>query len=323
MKRIILIAICLAPFASAQDHVLWAELKPTATDLKGTIIHLEDVAKVQGTCTDLVAEARRLVIGRQASGGTARLITRQTIQSLWKAAAGKRYACRVIGAESVRTTGRTLALKKDEIELLVHRHLARKLAGQSGDPRILSVRAEGELVSLRGQFGSDYEVRFDDPEATPAGLVKLHVVARSDGKDCAKVAVVAEVQREGWVLVAARAINPGRTIQPGDVRAERRTIDANLAGHITRPDFALGMRSSVRIPKGGIVLEQMLKTPPVVFNRDPVIVEAVVGNLTVEGQGRAQMDGSIGETIRVRMDRNRKTIMAEVIDSRRVRLVKK
>lgn len=170
-------------------------------------------------------------------------------------------------------------------------------------------RAEGPvravaIPSLDG-FTLDRVTDFDvalstHPQQTMAGWVPLTVAISSGGETLRRGVVTVRVDSERSALVTRRALRRGTILTAGDLMVEPRSASELSGSSLSELDLAVGKRLRRSLAAGATVSSDHLELPPAVKRGQRVKLELQHGRLRIEGFGRAQQDGRLGEWIRVR-----------------------
>jgi len=101
------------------------------------------------------------------------------------------------------------------------------------------------------------------------------------------------------VLVAARSLPRNHRLEAGDLEISNRDVSELSGGYLTDPSAILG--HELRRPVvGGMVITDGLVAPPVLVERGQIVTLTVdSGSLSIRMTGKALMDGSENQRIRV------------------------
>ncbi len=158
------------------------------------------------------------------------------------------------------------------------------------------------------------DIQQDDAEETEnwLGTKSFRVdITRADGKTT-PVAIIAEIAVMRPVVVAKRPINLGKKIESADLRVEQRRFDDARKMGISDMRVALGQTAAQFIDINGMVTAKALAPAPVVKRGETVTIWRR-GGVQIRLSGKAQGDGMLGSTIKVR--RNGSKNVRELLDA--------
>jgi flagella basal body P-ring formation protein FlgA len=122
------------------------------------------------------------------------------------------------------------------------------------------------------------------------------------------------------IVVAARPLRRGETLEPDTVHLEERELRALPRGVITELEAVLGKRVARATTSGAPLLRYSLELERLVRRNDPVMVEAYTGGLELKLQGRALENGVLGQVIRAENPHSRRRFLIEVTGERQGRV---
>lgn len=108
------------------------------------------------------------------------------------------------------------------------------------------------------------------------------------------VAVTAEA------VVTTRPLARNRTIEASDLTRREADLTQLPAGVLTDPAQAIGKQTTIGIPAGSFLKNQMLRAPFLVLQGQKVKLVAQGAGFKVNAEGKALSDGSIGQVVSVR-----------------------
>ena len=136
------------------------------------------------------------------------------------------------------------------------------------------------------------------------GRIQVQVVAGATGKPTFDVAVHLDVRHFDGVVLAAKALERGHTIQTSDVYVDRQDV-TTLSDYCSNADLLVGatVKRSVRplMPVKLSDAESSRSTANAVLvkRRDRVRMVAKIGSHSISTTGEAQQEGRLGDTIRL------------------------
>ncbi len=316
MLAITLILGSLIAGLNGPDEVL-VFLKKDA-DVRGLAVRLGDIAEITGTTEANARHLAALALGAAPAPGEGRILTSGAVEVLLRRAAPD-LKPRFAGAEAVRLRSEEVRLAAADVQLLARRALMERLGAEAASARILCDATTHELRAPAGRFCTSFEAVIPEGATLPARLV-VRVRAVVDGVPGVGTDVALQLFREVEVLVAARSLAPGRPVTAEDLKLQRMPSAAVPQGAVATAEAILGLFTETRLETGRVITLADFRRPPLVRRGDAVITEIVSGRLTVRGEGLAEGSGAAGEVIQIRTRPGNKSLSAEVIDERTVRV---
>ena len=132
--------------------------------------------------------------------------------------------------------------------------------------------------------------------------------------------VTGQVRQYKTIVVTASPIVKGHRITPSLLRLQEHDIASLSGNYFYRQEDVAGHQARLNIPADTPITPRMLTQASVINRGDPVIIEAVRGNVIIRTEGTARQDGRVGEMIDVVNNRSGREIRARVEASGRVRV---
>ncbi|AWN44605.1 flagellar basal body P-ring formation chaperone FlgA [Methylobacterium durans] len=230
-------------------------------------------------------------------------------------------AVAALGLGPVETGGRVqIAVQRaarrvgaPEIEAALKRALE---TGQGLDPRVLSIRLDGETptllapVDLNGAAAA-LDVVYEPRSRRVSGLISL-------GERQASLRVSGLVVEMREVAVLARAVKSGEPITSADVTLERRPREGSppdAQGNLA----AIAGEVAQRTLAAGTVLRMSDTAPPELVGRgEAVTIVYETPGVSLSMRGQANEAGRLGSTVSVLNVASKKTLQAVVVGAARV-----
>lgn len=128
-----------------------------------------------------------------------------------------------------------------------------------------------------------------------------------------KVYIPVELNRFATVVVSKHALPRGTIIGPADIQLRKMDLGRLSYGYFTSVNEVIGMQLKRPLQGGESLSPGNLKPRRMVQRGDIVTILAEVQGLTVRVKGNALADGYRGEAIRVKNQRSKRILQAEVI----------
>ena len=210
-----------------------------------------------------------------------------------------------------------VTISEQDVHTAVETYVSEMLAEFEGEVEV-DVRRRG-LISISG-----------------TGPVSLNVISSSRRSNGRMIPVLLEVSRGPVVietfpmvanvkyydniLVASRPIQRGESLAAEALSVERRPVTTILGRYVSDPLELNGKRAKMRIPFGRHIDPRFVETIPDINRGDRVLIEVRVRGIRASADGVASQNGVIGEKIVVQNTSSREKLLAEVVETGRVRV---
>ena len=324
--------LCAPIGALAGEVRIW----PTAV-VDGENVLLADVAELRGLPVD---EAQRLavlpIVPAPRPGGEI-LVHNRDIRGALQDAGADLIDLNLLGATGCKVSRPTLPIKPRPIvprqvarppsmRPQKNRAVARLISDtRSSDAGTLEAMVRDYITARVAARNAKLDIRFS-PACESAlrmeqaghrfhiqsrgdrrtGLMTLEVEITGDGEATRTVPIVAEVAIVQEVVVAKRPINRGQTIGGRDLALETRRFSEIATVGLTDLSDAVGQQARRLLRTGDMLGPRDLDARPLVQRGQPVTIWIKRGSLVIKSAGRAQQNGSLGETIEIARDGSRK-----------------
>ena len=128
-----------------------------------------------------------------------------------------------------------------------------------------------------------------------------------------KIYVPVHINHFARVVVAKQSLPRGTVIGLADIEMIKKDLSQLNYGHFKAPNEVVGMLLKRPISRGTALSPGNLKPRQMVRRGDIITILAEVQGLTVRVKGSALADGHRGEAIRVKNQRSKRILQAEVI----------
>lgn len=115
------------------------------------------------------------------------------------------------------------------------------------------------------------------------------------------------------VVIAARPLARGDTLQPGDLELVERDVTRLTGQYLTDLAEATGMSVRRPVGQGAAVVGEALEPPLLIKRGEGVVIQAADQAIAVRMAGTAMVDGRRGQQIRVRNSSSGKIVTARVL----------
>jgi len=137
-------------------------------------------------------------------------------------------------------------------------------------------------------------------------------VSCSDGKPW-KLYVPARIELIDRVLIASHHLPRGSRIQSTDLDYGEFDLATLNRGYFTDQQRLIGKVLRQAVMAGRVINPQIISNPKLIQRGEGVTILAVSGGLEIRMKGKALMDGSAGELIKVKNIKSRRIVEGEVV----------
>ena len=188
----------------------------------------------------------------------------------------------------------------------------------------LAVPLPRELTQVTAASG--YSCRASLRTNAPVvGRIQVQVVAESPGERSFDVAVHLDVRHFDGVVLAAKALERGHTIQAADVYIDRQDV-TTLSDYCSIADQLVGatVKRSVRplmpVKLSDAESSRSAASAVLVKRRDRVRMVAKIGSHSISTTGEAQQEGRLGDTIRLQNIESKSFVQGRVTAANEVEI---
>ncbi len=128
-----------------------------------------------------------------------------------------------------------------------------------------------------------------------------------------KLYVPTRIRHIDRVIVARYHLPRGTRIQAGDLAYEERDLAVLNRGYFTEQERLVGKVLNQPVAAGKVISPYIIKNPRLVKRGQGVTILAVSGSFEIRMKGKALMDGSAGDYIKVRNIKSQRIVEGEVI----------
>ena len=280
-------------------------------------IFLGQIVTIDAAPAELKARLTGIRIGRAAPAGQARKISRDYIllrlrQSGFDPA---RFDIRLPAKITVRRSA--IRISREEMEMMVRDHFLSAAPQHERQVNITAVRIKSDALLPKGRIA--HEIEITQPSA-PSRLLPVTIVFKVDGRVERRVPALVGLEVLQNVVVSRRPIPRLKIITPDDVMLRQMNVVGRGDSIIRSIDAVVGKRARRAISMNVELYAGLVEWPPVVNKGDRVMIVAESGNLRITALGEVRSTGKVGQQVRVLNMDSQKTIMAQVVDGRTVRV---
>ena len=186
------------------------------------------------------------------------------------------------------------------------------------DPESMDIQINYEASDFKvpeGKLLLNYG-RLNNPRGI--GRISLTLIVKVDQKFIKRLRVNARVGVYQDVVKIVNALQRGNVIRESDIVIERTRTERLIRNTPTALDKVIGQAATRNLQAGNIVKFRDLKKVPTIKRGARVIILARKGSMKITASGTAREDGFKNSIIQVVNLETKKTIYAEVINSKTV-----
>ena len=295
LLAVILFACFLSNARAAESRPEKALILRETAVVSGPEILLGDLADLPESGGAENAGLAAVSMGPSPMPGEVRIVTRTEVGRTLEIAALPGVG--VAGASQVRVSRSSRPLTEAEVTPVLKRHVA---AITTWQPEDIEIRAIRNLNGVQIPEGNT-TVRFimkSAPSSFRRLLLPLEISV--DGRPFRVVWITADVRIYATVMQAARALSFGTVVTGDDIRPARIEVSDPRAAYVRSAEAATGKVLRRRLKSGELITEDALSDPLVVRSGDTVRLRLEKPNIRVVILARAEQDGRMGQSIRVR-----------------------
>lgn len=196
----------------------------------------------------------------------------------------------------------------------------------SADDVVVRLAVPLPLEMTQATTASAYVCRASLRTNGPAvGRIQVQVVAEAPGARSFDVAVHLDVRHFDGVVLAAKALERGHTIQASDVYVDRQDV-TTLSDYCSNADLLVGstVKRSVRplmpVKLSDAESSRSAANAVLVKRRDRVRMVAKIGSHSISTTGEAQQEGRLGDTIRLQNIESKSFVQGRVTAANEVEI---
>ncbi len=190
--------------------------------------------------------------------------------------------------------------------------------GQDNDGRMVATAGHLDKRLQLPRCTSDVEPYIQNPGRNVGRMV---VGVRCNGEKPWNVYLPVKVALMENVLVAARPLQRGHVLAPGDVVVDQRDVSEVFGGFLSDVDAAVGQRLKRSVGSGVVLTPSQVQPRILVEKGQTVTLTVESSSLNISMQGKALMDGSANQRIRVENTGSGRVVEGLVRSSQHVQVI--
>jgi flagella basal body P-ring formation protein FlgA len=297
-----------APAPSAPAAGVRVQILPKVL-VRGQTVLLADIAEIKGPDTQFKRDLAGVAVAESPAPGQKTTLTRALLSERLYATGLPLDQAEWRVPENVVVAREYQVIQPDMVEQVVLDHLRRIEPYMSGDWRLVGLKT-GPIPKLPvGQVETRPELL---PGSNPA-YPRINVHLLVDGAAVGIIRASGRVEMSAPAVVAARRLEKGQPIEPGDLVETMVKMDQIRPGTLRSAKEALGLVCRTQIREGDTVQSRDFIPLEVVKTGAMVTIVAQSGPLKVTTTGQAKRGGAVGQDIPVVNTQSKKTLVARII----------
>jgi len=283
-------------------------------EVSGNEVLLGDIAKITAD-----RQSRKILksfkLGKAPAPGNFRTLKRERIELFLLRHGWKNIS--LLAPESIQVWRKWHLLSSDEIAFEVKKKILESMPWPK-DMAVVDVPVSKEAIKIpdgKPVFSVEFPRNFN---FLGSELVRLHVSA-GEGK-VKTLWVKSNIKIYSDIVLASRPILRNEILKEEDLYIEKRLVSSVQKGIFNNAQEIAGMRAKRAVKKGAVIFDRDIVMPAVVRRGNILNIIAMKGPLTVSTKGKALEKGFIGRIMRVENISSKKVVLAEVVDSRTVKI---
>ena len=305
MRLLLLLLALLGPVLPAAAEQLAVSFQAQA-EVRDSRVVLADIAKIWPAGPEADRVGQLPVATLSAPGAQKELSTVAVITSL-----RHRPEVRDVdwqGSETILVERAGQRIDQARLQAMIETWLGEQADRlDRGEVRLTGFRAPETLLLPPGELG--WTITPSRPDLL--GSSSFTIAFTVDGKPAGNCVVRGRLEALAEVVVAARALRRGDTIDADMLRLDKQRID-RLNGPFFATADLLGKEVTRAVGAGQAIEQAHIGAPAVIHSGDLVRIYARKGALNISTQGQARTDGRLGETIQVKNITSNKLIHCRV-----------
>jgi flagella basal body P-ring formation protein FlgA len=280
-------------------------------------ILLGQIVSIESATLALKARLADVKIGRAATAGKVRSVSREYVLLRMRQSGFDPAQFDIRLPAKIQVQRSAIKITREEMEMMVRDHLQATPPSQDAQVNITAVRIKEDVLLPKGQVRHEVQRHH---QSAPSRMLPVAIVFTVDGRFVRKVPALVSLEIIQNVVVSRKPIPRFKVITPEDVTL-RQTNVVGMPDSVFRSlENVIGKRARRAISMHAELSDSMVEWPPVLQKGDRVLIVAESGNLRITARGEVTHAGKVGEQVRVVNLDSKKTIMAQVVDSRTVRV---
>jgi flagella basal body P-ring formation protein FlgA len=304
------------PVEASYGAVVEIEMRSDA-EISDRVVRLKDVATLSNGQQGTAERLGRIKVSELPLPGKSRWVTAKQVRMGLTRSGVDASRYRIVGSGPSRVRRRALKVKARRICDAVKRHIRANTPWRADQMKIKPIKYTRDIMVADGQLLLQVK---SPKDCDWLGSIPFTVLIAVDGKVAKKVTVSATIEVWSDVVLSSIPLGKYQIIEPRHVRIKRMNLVRVPKNAVLHMDQAVGSRTNRKIAVNTILRSDQVELPPIIKRGDLVQVVAESRHMKLSIKARAKESGARGKHIRVQNLRSKKTIYAQVVDGKTVRV---
>lgn len=281
-----------------------------APSLRPTVLVATELVRIGDLVSDVAPEKADIAVFRAPDLGETGIVRIATVMDALRPhdIAG----IEAQGLSEVSVTRASRIIGGDEIRERIAAMVAERL--RLSDATSVTVTFDGQAPTLHLDPADSAPLLPARATFDPRGS-RFDIVFRSADS---QIRVTGTAQETHQAAVLTRAVARGEVLRDSDVALERRPKHEVQADAVRDPAAAIGMALQHTLRPGQVIRSTDLTRPQLVKRAEPVMIVYEVPGISLTARGKAEENGSLGDTVNVLNVQSKRVIQAVVSGPGRV-----
>ncbi len=286
-----------------------------SVEVSGEDVFLGDISKITADRQSRKT-LKALRLGKSPAFGNSKTVIKNRLEDYLSRRGWRNIE--VKAPEKIRIWRKSYPLSGEEISSKVKKSIIESMPWPK-DKAVIDVSTSKDVVKI-SDSNPDIKVEFP-PNFKFLGNELVRVQILAGGVKIKTLWVKSNIRIYSEIVRSARPILRNEILNDKDLY-----IDKKLVSHIQKGVFnntmeITGMRAKRVIKKGAVILDSDIMIPPIIRRGSILNILAQKGLLTVSTKGKALEKGFKGKMMKVENLSSRKVVLAEVVDSKTVKII--
>jgi flagella basal body P-ring formation protein FlgA len=283
--------------------------------VKGRVIYLGDLLHTESIKPEIKDQLNSTTVSPAPQAGRSKTLTGVEVMQKLESLGVTTHDYSIQMPEEIKVSRSSRTLKIGDLENAVAREFLPKLPWR--EVRLENLEVLEALLIPEGENQLSFEY---SPHTDLARPFYLTVTISVDGELIKKLFLRTILSIEEIVAIAARELSPGQSIEPDEIRWEKRRLSSTLHLPIHETGFLEGKKPRTTIPAGQILTEDLLIKVPLIKRGDTITLIFQDDRIRVKTQAKSLASGMRGDQIQVMNLDSKKVLRAEILDKNTARV---
>ncbi len=305
------------PVSAAEGPVVSVDVMEKS-EVNRDVICLEDISVIKGGDAGLIHRLKSVELGRSPLPGRSRRIDEGHIAVRLKQFHIEPSRVKLRVPDNAEVKRGFTVVSKEQLRKLIRSYLHQRASWNEDTMRIKAIQIRDSVLVPKGPISFEVE---PPKERDFCGKVPLSINIYVGNERKEKVWTVADIEVMRRVVVAIRPLRRHQEITENDIDVREMPMARLPSSFLSDFGDVLGKRTSRSVHVNTVLRTDLVEFPPLVKRGDVVTVVAESAGLRISAVGVVKArEGRQGERIRVENIDSNKSIYAQVVDGKTVRV---